>query len=102
MGRVLLLVLIVVAIWLLWKAFGPDSQKQQYDQNQPPAIKGPDDDEDFLWSIEKERFKQRREQEAREQAAREQAAREQAAREKAQREEEQKRHRGNDEPSGDA
>lgn len=75
MGRVLILILIVVAIWLLWKAFGPASRKQSNQQNELPAIKGPDDDEEFLWNIEKERFKQRREQEAREQAAREEEER---------------------------
>lgn len=88
MGRVLILILIVVAIWLLWKAFGPGSRPKQAQQSQPPAIKGPDDDEEFLWNIEKERFKQRREQEAREQAQRE--------------EEERKRRRGPDEPPAEA
>ena len=34
---------------------------------QRPQIKGPDDDEDFLWNIEKNRFKERR---AREEAER--------------------------------
>lgn len=62
MGRLLLLALIILAIYLMWKAFGPGSSarygKQQ--QQQPPAIKGPDDDEEFLWNIEKNRFKERR------------------------------------------
>ena len=37
---------------------------------QPRAIKGPDDDEEFLWKLEKERFKQRRAQEAEEEKRR--------------------------------
>ena len=35
-----------------------------------PVIKGPDDDEEFLWNLEKERFKQRRAQEAEEEKRR--------------------------------
>lgn len=73
MGRLLLILLVVVAVVLLWKAFGPGSRKQDRSVNagaQQPAIKGPDDDEDFLWSLEKQRFKERREQEAKEEAAR--------------------------------
>ncbi|GAB3944752.1 hypothetical protein [Corynebacterium tapiri] len=61
MGRLLLLLLVVLAIYLLWRAFGPQSRPKE----QPPAIKGPDDDPDFLWNIEKERFKQRRAEEER-------------------------------------
>lgn len=76
MGRVLLIILIIVAIILLWKAFGPASRKRS-PQTAPetPAIKGPDDDEEFLWSIEKQRFKERREKEAREQFEREEEER---------------------------
>lgn len=76
MGRVLLLILIIVAIVLLWKAFGPSSRKRT-PQTAPdtPAIKGPDDDEEFLWRIEKERFKERRERETREQNQREEEER---------------------------
>lgn len=68
MGRLLLIALIIVAVILLWKAFGP-SLKNRTRQSAPdtPAIKGPDDDEEFLWTIEKQRFKERREREAREQ-----------------------------------
>lgn len=71
MGRLLLLVLVVAAAYLMWKAFGPGSA-QRYGtlKQQPPAhpeIKGPDDDEEFLWNIEKNRFKERR---AREEAER--------------------------------
>lgn len=73
MGRLLLILLIVVAVVLLWKAFGPGSRKQTGRSTDPapqPQIKGPDDDEEFLWNLEKQRFKERREQEAREEAAR--------------------------------
>lgn len=76
MGRILLLLLIILAIFLLWKAFGPSSWKRNKQaHNAPPAIKGPDDDEEFLWKIEKQRFKERREKELREQAQREQQER---------------------------
>lgn len=71
MGRLLLLLLIIVAAVLLWKAFGPKTwQKKETAETAPPPkeIKGPDDDEDFLWNLEKNRFKERR---AREEAARE-------------------------------
>lgn len=67
MGRLLLLVLIVAAIYLMWRAFGPGSQQRVEQAPQRPQIKGPDDDEDFLWNIEKNRFKERR---AREEAER--------------------------------
>ena len=67
MGRLLLIVLIVVAIYLMWRAFGPGSQQRIEQAQQRPQIKGPDDDEDFLWNIEKNRFKERR---AREEAER--------------------------------
>ena len=78
MGRLLLLVLIVLAIVLLWRAFGPGSAERygsikggrQRQVGQKPVIKGPDDDEEFLWNLEKERFKQRRAQEAEEEKRR--------------------------------
>lgn len=81
MGRVILLILIIVAVVLLWKAFGPKSwRKNQLRQSAPPRqIKGPDDDEDFLWNLEKDRFKQRR---AREAAAQEEAERMKRAKER--------------------
>ncbi|OFT60155.1 hypothetical protein [Corynebacterium sp. HMSC05E07] len=63
MGRLILLVLFILAALLVWKAFGPSSWKnkaQQQQQPQRPAIKGPDDDEEFLWNLEKQRFKERR------------------------------------------
>ena len=72
MGRLLLFLLIVAAIFLLWKAFGPASLKNQPAKNAPPAIKGPDDDEEFLWNIDKQRFKERREREMREEAEKQQ------------------------------
>ncbi|AGF71451.1 hypothetical protein [Corynebacterium halotolerans] len=71
MGRLLLILLIIVAVVLVWKAFGPGTWKRNRvepaQQQQPRAIKGPDDDEEFLWTIEKNRFKERR---AREEAER--------------------------------
>lgn len=80
MGRLLLILLIIVAIVLLWKAFGPSSWKRnQAGAPEPRAIKGPDDDEDFLWKLEKDRFKQRR---ARETAAREEEERRKRAEER--------------------
>ena len=63
MGRIILLLLIIAAVILVWKAFGPSSwkRKSQAVQQQPQReIKGPDDDEDFLCNLEKEAFKQRR------------------------------------------
>ena len=60
MGRLILLVLVVLAAVLVWKAFGPSSWKKPQTTQQRPAIKGPDDDEEFLWNLEKERFKERR------------------------------------------
>ncbi|WIM68035.1 hypothetical protein QP027_01135 [Corynebacterium breve] len=73
MGRVFLFLLVLLAVWLLWRAFGPGSQQrfQSAEANQPPAIKGPDDDEEFLWNIEKTRFKERRAREEAERRARE-------------------------------
>ena len=67
MGRLLLILLIIAAVVLLWMAFKPSTWKrnQQVGAAQAPKqVKGPDDDEEFLWNIEKNRFKQRRAQEA--------------------------------------
>lgn len=77
MGRLLLLALVILAVWLLWRAFGPGSQKRIDDarSQEPPAIKGPDDDEEFLWNIEKTRFKERRAQEEMERRQREEEER---------------------------
>ena len=78
MGRLVILLLIIVTIVVLWKAFGPGASvrrgsdrgsgqwsglrgRGQKQVGSTPA--GPDDDPDFLWNIRKERFKQRREAE---------------------------------------
>lgn len=83
MGRLLLILLIIVAVVLVWKAFGPGTWKrnrvESAQQPQPRAVKGPDDDEEFLWTIEKNRFKERR---AREEATREEAERMRRAQER--------------------
>lgn len=79
MGRLLLIVLVILAAWLLWRAFGPGSNERYGPlggKDQPrPAIKGPDDDEEFLWNIEKNRFKERRAKEEAERKAREEEER---------------------------
>lgn len=77
-GRLVILVLIIVTVIVLWKAFGPGSRTGTSTRGrmgsgewknlgrkkqQELPTKGPDDDPDFLWNIEKERFKQRREAE---------------------------------------
>ena len=78
MGRLLLLALVVLAVALLWRAFGPGSAERYGSlrggpqPGQKPEIKGPDDDEEFLWNIEKNRFKERR---AREEAEYQQSVR---------------------------
>lgn len=74
MGRLVLLLLIIVAAVLVWKAFGPGSRnRNQMGAQQPQRqIKGPDDDEEFLWNLEKNQFKQRR---AAEEAAKEEEER---------------------------
>lgn len=79
MGRLLLVLLIIVAIVLVWKAFGPSSWKRNQPAQPPREIKGPDDDEEFLWNLEKNRFKERR---AREAAAREEEERRKRAEER--------------------
>lgn len=64
MGRLLIALLIVAAIVLIWKAFGPGSGKNAAGSApQEPRIKGPDDDEEFLWRLQKEQFKRRRAEE---------------------------------------
>lgn len=75
MGRILLLILIIVAVILLWKAFGPGTWNRNKPPAEQPSIKGPDDDEEFLWRLEKDAFKQRREKEAQERAARDEKER---------------------------
>ena len=96
MGRLLLLALVVLAAVLLWRAFGPGSTErygslrggQQRQVEQKPVIKGPDDDEKFLWNIEKNRFKERR---AREEAERREAERRELERRRSEAEAERKR-----------
>ncbi|EIK56722.1 hypothetical protein ACQX2H_08010 [Corynebacterium diphtheriae] len=56
MGRLIILLILIAAIVLLWKAFGPKTWKSP----EPPQIKGPDDDEDFLWKLELEQYKKRK------------------------------------------
>ncbi|APT91838.1 hypothetical protein CPHO_01735 [Corynebacterium phocae] len=64
MGRLILILLVIAAVYLVWKAFGPASWKKPDALGEPPRqIKGPDDDEDFLWELEKKRFKERRRRE---------------------------------------
>ena len=83
MGRLLLLALVVLAVALLWRAFGPGSAERygslrggsQPQVEQRPVIKGPDDDEEFLWNIEKNRFKERRAREEAERKRREEEER---------------------------
>lgn len=98
MGRLLLLLLFVAAVVLLWKAYGPYIHRALglgsnggngfvgVGRGNPrgaarPVVKGPDDDEEFLWRLERDRFKRRRaEEEARkreEEQARRRAEREQ-------------------------
>lgn len=77
MGRVLLVILVLAAAYLLWRAFGPGST-ERYGSAKPqprPEIKGPDDDEEFLWNIEKNRFKERRAKEEEERKRREEEER---------------------------
>lgn len=80
MGRLILIALIVVAVVLLWKAFGPGTWNRPNPLRKPPqapTIKGPDDDPDFLWNIDKQRFKERRAREQAEEAKREEERRRQ-------------------------
>ena len=80
MGRLLLLALVVLAVALLWRAFGPGSAERYGSlrggpqPGQKPEIKGPDDEE-FLWNIEKNRFKERRAREEAERKRREEEER---------------------------
>lgn len=70
MGRlILLLLLLIAAVVLVWKAFGPKTWQKSVTP-EPPRIKGPDDDEEFLWRLERDQFKKRRaEEEAKRKAA---------------------------------
>ncbi|AFB71631.1 Hypothetical protein CpMEX30_0317 [Corynebacterium pseudotuberculosis] len=74
-GRLILLLLLIAAIVLVWKAFGPKTwQKSAIPE--PPRIKGPDDDEEFLWRLERDQFKKRRAAEEAKRKAAEQKKRE--------------------------
>ncbi|UBI02633.1 hypothetical protein [Corynebacterium freneyi] len=96
MGRLLILILIVVVIVLVWRAFGPGTWGKGVGRSGmagpgslggdrrggigwgprseagQPRIKGPDDDEDFLWRLEKQRFDEQRARDRAEEAEREQ------------------------------
>ncbi|MBC3186093.1 hypothetical protein H7347_05820 [Corynebacterium sp. zg-331] len=83
MGRLLLVALLIVTAVLLWKAFGPGTWNRPGlpgRRSEPPAIKGPDDDPDFLWNIDKQRFKERRAREEADRAEEERRKRERRAR----------------------
>jgi hypothetical protein len=66
-GRLIILILVIVTVIVLWRAFGPGSGDRinggQRSAGKTPKkqVKGPDDDPDFMWEIRKERFKQQRE-----------------------------------------
>lgn len=68
MFPILLLLLVILTIWALWRAFGPNSTRSNTTRTDTPtrAI-GPEDDPDFLWNIKKEKFKAQREAERAEQ-----------------------------------
>lgn len=80
-GRIILFLLIIAALVLIWKAFGPSTWQRNQGQRglSEPIIKGPDDDENFLWELEKKQFKQRR---AKEEAQRQEEERIRRAQEK--------------------
>ena len=99
MGRLVILLLIIVTIVVLWKAFGPGSgvrRSTDRGSGQWPGLRGrgqrqvgstpagPDDDPDFLWNIRKERFKQRREAEREEELRIQRARRRQELEDRAQ------------------
>ena len=92
MGRLLLLLLFVAAVVLLWKAYGPYIHRAlglgsnggngfvgvgrgNRRGAARPVVKGPDDDEEFLWRLERDRFKQRRAEEEARKREKEQARR---------------------------
>ena len=69
MGRLILLVLVVVTIIVLWKAFvsTPKRGLGGGTTERPVAPKGPDDDPDFLWKLDKARYEERKAQRERQQ-----------------------------------
>lgn len=68
MGRLLILIALIAVAVLLWKAFGPGSRNRGAAQrptatHTPRSIappKGPDDDPDFLFRLNRDEFKRRR------------------------------------------
>jgi len=115
-GRLVILLLIIVTIVVLWKAFGPGSGvrrssdrgsgqwsglrgRGQKQVDSTPA--GPDDDPDFLWNIRKERFKQRREAEREEELRIQHARRRQELEDKAREENAQNNQKPKDETQQD-
>lgn len=78
MGRLLLLILLIAAAIVVWKAFGPATWKRNNQVAAPAPIKGPDDDEQFLWELEKKQFKKKREKQKAEELARQEEAIERA------------------------
>lgn len=62
MGRLIILLLLIAAAYLVWRAFGPQTWKRNALSQgaQRAEIKGPDDDDNFLWELEKRQFKERR------------------------------------------
>ena len=69
MGRLILLVLVIVTIIVLWKAFVSTPKRGVGGGNteRPAAPKGPDDDPDFLWKLDKARYEERKAQRERQQ-----------------------------------
>lgn len=62
MGRLLLLLLLIAAVVFVAYAFRPQWFRSRGSDAEPePRIKGPDDDDEFLWQLKKEQFKKRRE-----------------------------------------
>lgn len=95
MGRLLILLLIIVVIVLVWRGFGPGTWNRGGDSGtgggiggrrrvtgpEPRRPIGPDDDEDFLWKLDKQRFEEQRAREREERrAAEERRAREEGPR----------------------
>lgn len=85
MGRVVLVVLVIVAVVLLWKAYGPRSWSGSTPtwswprRPEPPAIKGPDDDEAFLMRLERKRLNEEKKRWEEQRAREEQRLREERA-----------------------
>ncbi|AWT25358.1 hypothetical protein [Corynebacterium provencense] len=69
MGRLIILILVIVTVVVLWRAFGPGSAaraakgRDRVGGTEHRQVAGPEDDPDFLWEIRKRRFKEQREKE---------------------------------------